>query len=273
MSITEQAGSMTDASAAVGAQLAEARAARGLSVDDVCRSTNIRPGVINALERGDVGPSGGAVYARGHVRSLAQALGLDAGQLLAAFEASYGTGSPPPPVLVPDTDAAEVSLRSSGPPATGPRWPLVMAGILVVVIAIALFQLVLPGAKESAKRAAAASPAAKHTPTRRAATAGNHVPPLVFPVPAQGVTLRIVLTTKRSWLDVTDERGVQLIQRVISPSAQPLDLTAAGFLRATFGDASAAQVSCNGHPLGTLGGPRQVVTLTLTRGDSQCPAG
>jgi cytoskeleton protein RodZ len=273
MSIIEQAGSMTDASGPVGAQLARARAAHGLSIDDVCRRTNIRPGVVSALERDDIGPSGGAVYARGHVRSLAQALGLQAGPLLAAFDSAYGTGSPPAPVLVPDTDAAEVSLRSSGPPATGPRWPLVMAGILVVVIAIAIVQLVLPGAKHSTKPSPSAAPPANSHRATRPASPAHRVPSLVFPVPAQGVTLRIVLTTKPSWLDITDQRGVELIQRVVGVSDQPLDLTAAGSLRATIGDASAAQLSCNGHPLGTLGGPRQVVTLFLTRGDRQCPAG
>ncbi len=259
---------MTGGHGPVGAQLARARNAHGLSIDDLCRRTKIRPAVISALERDDVGPSGGVVYARGHLRSLGRALGLDVTPLLAAFDASHGTALPP--VLVPDTDAAEVSLRSSGPPAAGPRWPLAMAAVLVVVIVIAVVQLVFPGSKNSVRQTGAAisTPAPAKTLAPKAST---HPPSLTFPVPAQGVTLRIVLTSKPSWLDAMDERGVQLIQRVVQPSNRPLDLHAAGQLRATIGDASAAAVSCNGHPLGALGGPRQVVTLTLVRGSAQCP--
>jgi cytoskeleton protein RodZ len=269
MSVAEQAAAKIGEDGPVGAQLARARVAHGLSVDDLYGRTNIRPVVISALERDDVGPSGGVVYARGHLRSLAQALGLDATPLLAAFDASHGTAAPP--VLVRDIDAAEVSLRSGGPPATGPRWPLVMAGVLVVVIAIALVQLLLPGGSDSVKRLGVATPAPASAKVLAPKVHTPRVATLAIPVPAEGVTLRIVLTSKPSWLDVTDERGVQLIQRVVQPSSQPLDLHAAGQLQATIGDASAAAVSCNGHPLGVLGAPRQVVTLTLVRGDAQCP--
>jgi cytoskeleton protein RodZ len=266
VSVTERADATTGERGPVGAQLARARVAHGFSVDDLQRRTNIRPSVISALERDDIRPSGGVAYARGHLRTLAQALGLDPTPLLAAFDASHGTASPP--VLVPDTDAAEVSLRSSGPAAAGPRWPLVMAGLLVVVIVIALVQLLLPGPAHSAHRASITTPSPAKA---KALTPKVTAPSLVFPVPAQGVTLRIVLTTKPSWLDVSDERGVQLIQRVVQPSNQPLDLHAAGQLQATIGDASAAALSCNGHPLGVLGAARQVVTLTLVRGTAQCP--
>lgn len=268
MSVAEQADATTGERGPVGAQLARARVAHGFSVDDLQRRTNIRPSVISALERDDIRPSGGVVYARGHLRALAQALGLDPTPLLAAFDASHGTASPP--VLVPDTDAAEVSLRSSGPPKSGPRWPLVMAGVLVVVIVIALVQLLLPGKSNSVHPAGSATPSPAHAQTLKPKVT-THAPSLAFPVPAEGVTLRIVLTTKPSWLDIKDERGVQLIQRVVQPSNQALDLHAAGQLEATIGDASAAAVSCNGHPLGALGAPRQVVTLTLVRGTAQCP--
>jgi cytoskeleton protein RodZ len=270
MSIAEQVGSMTDAFGPVGAQLAKARAAHGWSVDDICRRTNIRPAVVIALEAGDIGPSGGAVYARGHVRSLAHALGLESAPLLVAFDATHGTSSPPPPVLISDDDEAEVSIRASGPRVTGPRWPIAMAAVLVVVIVFALVQLLVPGSKDAAKHPAAAPPAAvKHSTA--APKKAPAAPSLIFPVPAQGVTLRVVLASAPSWLDVTDERGVQLIQKVVAPSAKALDLHAAGILRVTIGAAGAAAVSCNGHPLGTLGGPTQVVSLTLTRGTPQCP--
>jgi hypothetical protein len=98
-------------------------------------------------------------------------------------------------------------------------------------------------------------------------------PSLIFPVPAEGVTVRIILASKPDWLSVYDERGVFLVQRTVQPSNQALDLHAAGALNVTIGDASAAALSCNGHPLGQLGYPGQVITLNLFRGTAQCPAG
>jgi cytoskeleton protein RodZ len=274
VSVAEQADARTGERGPVGAQLARARIAHGLSIDDLYRRTNVRPIVISALERDDVRPSGGVVYARGHLRTLGQALGLDVTPLLAAFDASHGTTSAP--VLIPDTDAAEVSLRSSGPSTTGPRWPLALAAVLVVVIVVALVQLVLPGKdKGNPVHIRAASPVVSSSakPKTVAPKPSAQPPSLTFPVPAQGVTLRIILASKPSWLAAMDERGVQLLQRVVQPSDQPLDLHAAGQLNVTIGDASAAALSCNGHPLGPLGGPGQVVSLSLLRGTIQCPAG
>src|ERR1700712_2750116 len=144
MSITEQRNARAGSSGPVGQQLARARAAEGLSIDDICRRTNIRPAVVLALENGDIGPSGGAVYARGHVRTLAHALGLDVDALLGDFDASYDPGSQKKPVLIPDTDAAEVSIRPTQAPTRGARWPFVMAALLIVVIVIALVQLLVP---------------------------------------------------------------------------------------------------------------------------------
>ena len=61
----------------VGSALAAARQARGLSVDDVGAATRIRPHLVRAIEADDFAVCGGDVYARGHVRALAKAVGLD----------------------------------------------------------------------------------------------------------------------------------------------------------------------------------------------------
>jgi hypothetical protein len=144
-----------------------------------------------------------------------------------------------------------------------------MAVVLIGVIVVALVQLLLPEVKSSPKSPKAAVPSAVSKPAPKAKPT---VPSLLFPVPAGGVTLRIVLSTKPSWLEISDERGVKLIAQVVQPSSKPVDLHAAGGLNATFGDASAVTLSCNGHPLGPIGAPGQVVTLILNRGSLQCPS-
>ncbi len=272
VSVAEQADARTGEPGPVGAQLARARIAHGLSIDDLYERTNVRPVVIFALERDDVGPSGGVVYARGHLRTLGQALGLDVTPLLAAFDASHPADAPS--VVAADSDdlvSPEPSRRRGRRTGSGPRWPLVMAAVLVVVIVVALVQLLLPGSGGKAPHVAAASPAPPKAATP-APKPSPTLPSLTFPVPAQGVTVRIILASKPAWLSVYDERGYFLIQRTVQPSMKALDLHADGALNVTVGDASAAALSCNGHPLGPIGGVGQVVTLNLFRGTAQCPA-
>jgi cytoskeleton protein RodZ len=273
MSITERADERTDSSGPVGAQLRRARTDQGLSIEDVCQRTNIRPAVVHALENGDLEPSGGAVYARGHVRTLAQALDLDVDRLLANFDASYGAAMPKMPVLHPEPQApaeprAPRATRTAAP-ARKPRWAWIFAAALVVVIVIALVQLLLPEGSSSKKSAPPAPPSASAV-AKAPKKLTPPAPSLVFPVPADGVSLRIVLK-KPSWLQVTDANGVPLIKTTVKPSAHSVDLHAQA-LRATFGDAGAVLVSCNGHPLGPIGVSNQVVTLIFARGNSFCPA-
>jgi cytoskeleton protein RodZ len=276
MSITERADERTDSSGPVGAQLRRARTDQGLSIEDVCRRTNIRPAVVHALEDGDLEPSGGAVYARGHVRTLAHALDLDADHLLANFDASYGAAMPKMPVLHPEPQAPaeprEPRAARVARPARKPRWSWIFAGALVVVIVIALVQLLLPEGSPSSQKSP--KPAAPSASASAAAKAPKKLTPpapsLVFPVPADGVTLRIVLK-KASWLQVSDANGVPLVKTTVKPSAHSVDLHAQA-LRATFGDAGAVEVSCNGHPLGPIGVSNQVVTLIFARGNVFCPA-
>lgn len=281
MSITERADERTDSSGPVGAQLRRARTAQNLSIEDVCQRTNIRPAVVHALENGDLEPSGGAVYARGHVRTLAQALDLDPDSLLANFDASYGSAMPRMPVLIPEVEAparerpprvprTPRAVRPAGANPGKPRWAWLLAVVLIAVIVIALVQLVVPAGKGGSASVKLPVPSAAVKAVPKAPKAKPTPASLVFPVPASGVSLRILLS-KPSWLLVSDADGVPLIKTTVKPSAQPVDLHAQ-VLRATFGDASAVKISCNGHPIGPIGVPNQVVTLIFARGNVFCPA-
>lgn len=61
----------------VGEQIARARSSRGLSVDDVAASTRLRPVIIEAIEGDDFSLSGGDAYVIGHLRMIAEVVGLD----------------------------------------------------------------------------------------------------------------------------------------------------------------------------------------------------
>ena len=78
----------------VGEDLARAREACGMSVEDVSSATRIRAGLIRSIEADDFDACGGAVYARGHLRSIARAIGADPDPLVAEFDRTHQPEEP-----------------------------------------------------------------------------------------------------------------------------------------------------------------------------------
>ena len=61
----------------IGDTLAEARRQAGLTITQVSDQTRIRESIIRSIEQGDFSTCGGDFYARGHIRSIAQVVGVD----------------------------------------------------------------------------------------------------------------------------------------------------------------------------------------------------
>lgn len=72
----------------VGAQLREARMARGEELEDVAENLRIQPTYLHALEQGDLSVMPGRTYALGFLRSYAQYLGFDGEDLIAQIRSS-----------------------------------------------------------------------------------------------------------------------------------------------------------------------------------------
>ena len=74
---------------AIGETLAEARRDAGLSLAEVSQRTRIRQTIIRAIEDDDYGACGGDFYARGHIRSIAKAVGADSEPLIQEYDQHY----------------------------------------------------------------------------------------------------------------------------------------------------------------------------------------
>lgn len=61
--------------------------AAGLTLEDVGSITRLRPTLLAAMEADDFSMCGGDTYARGHVRSIAIAVGINPDTVLAEFDA------------------------------------------------------------------------------------------------------------------------------------------------------------------------------------------
>ncbi len=74
----------------IGDALAAGRRQAGMSVTQVSQRTCIRETIIRSIERDDFSSCGGDFYARGHVRSIASAVGVDPEPLIAEYDATMG---------------------------------------------------------------------------------------------------------------------------------------------------------------------------------------
>lgn len=79
------AGLMDRGGRMVGEWIAAARNSRGLSIDDVAEATKLRPLIIEGIEADDYSVSGGEAYVIGHLRMIAEVVGLDGDELIAEY--------------------------------------------------------------------------------------------------------------------------------------------------------------------------------------------
>ena len=70
----------------IGGTLAKARRDAGLSVAEVSQRTRIRETIIRGIEHDDYAACGGDFYARGHLRSIARAVGADPDPLVREYD-------------------------------------------------------------------------------------------------------------------------------------------------------------------------------------------
>jgi len=72
----------------IGEGLAQARREAGLSLAQISQRTRIREKIIADIENDDYSACGGDFYARGHIRSIARAIGTDPDPFIREYDAS-----------------------------------------------------------------------------------------------------------------------------------------------------------------------------------------
>jgi cytoskeletal protein RodZ len=160
----------------IGDALAAARREAGLTMTQVSQRTCIRETIVRGIERGDYSACGGDFYARGHIRSIARAVGLDPDELVREYDA---TQAAPQPISAADVfqPFTPVKLKER----RRPNWSVVLLAGIIAVLGIAGFRLLgsshgnSPPAKQTAstqtvqhahkKHKATTAPVAHTTPT------------------------------------------------------------------------------------------------------------
>jgi cytoskeleton protein RodZ len=244
----------------LGAALAAARRDRGLSVEDVSAATRIRPAIIRAIENDDFDACGGAVYARGHLRAVAQVVGTDPRPLIEEFDHRFHQPVPalrtaPLGSFEPPRDAGRSGRQS-------PAWASVAVGVLVVVVIFLAASWLVgrnrddasgsPPAQAAATSAAPpGTPAPTPTASRKPATPGP-----------KGVVLRLRATGGSSWVSVIGSAGAELYQGILT-DGMAREFRDAKRLSVRFGNSPAVRVTQNGRDMGAPRCDRQVCTIAF----------
>ena len=74
----------------IGDALTAERRQAGLTITQVSQRTCIRETIIRGIERDDYSACGGDFYARGHIRSIARAVGADPDALVREYDLAHG---------------------------------------------------------------------------------------------------------------------------------------------------------------------------------------
>ncbi|MGW7196702.1 helix-turn-helix domain-containing protein [Streptomyces chryseus] len=259
--------SVEDDRPSIGRALQQARVDAGLTVDEVSGSTRVRIPIVHAIEQDDFSRCGGDVYARGHIRTLARAVGLDPDALVAQYDDEHG-GRPAPTPAAPLFEAERIR-----PEARRPNWTAAMVAAIVAVVGFVGFTLFngtdgSGGSRDVAGSTPATTKPAKPTPTKPADPKPDPSDSAIAAVPQDQVTVALTAKDRKSWISVKDHNGRLLFDGLLL-KGESKTFTDKEKIDLVLGDAGAMQLFVNGKEVGDEFQAGQVQRLTYTKGDPE----
>jgi cytoskeletal protein RodZ len=234
-----------------------------MSVEDVSSATRIRAGLIRAIEADDFDPCGGAVYARGHLRSIARAIGIDPEPLVAEFDRGHVVDEPmhvPGPSQPSEPDLAARADRHR------PNWAAAMGIALVAICVLAAYGLVHKSPTHPAAQSDNGTVPTPTTTSSAAPTTPSSPPPTsVAQVPTNTAVALVRATGGRTWLQVETLAGRLLFQGLLNSGQTKVFRDAKG-LRLVIGNAPAVQLVADNHDFGTPQSSGNVAHVTIQPG-------
>ncbi|MER8237412.1 helix-turn-helix domain-containing protein [Streptomyces sp. NPDC101490] len=254
----------------IGRALQQTRIAAGLTVEEVSASTRVRIPIVHAIEEDDFSRCGGDVYARGHIRTLARAVGLDPVPLIEQYDAEHG-GRPAPTPAAPLFEAERIR-----PEPRRPNWTAAMVAAIVAVVGFVGFTMFngnddTKGATTAAEGGPAPAPdkatsAAKPKPVKPVAPKPTES--AIAAVPQDKVTVKLSALDDKSWISAKAHDGKVLFDGLLLKGEsktfqddERVDLV--------LGNAGAIELYVNGKKLADKFESGQVERLTYTKGDPE----
>lgn len=237
----------------VGTIVAAARRAAGLTVGQLSAITRIREALIYAIERDDFSLCGGDFYARGHVKSIAKAIGLDPEAMIHLYDETHG--GVPLPVRAASVFQADkkVKLRER----RSPNWTMALGVALAIVVVFGIVR-VMGGSGERPEAGIKKTSAVPSVPPNTPFTE----PPARQVVPAKTAKKDLVVVKikamRSSYVNVRDATGRKLFAGTLR-AGKSSTWKAPTEVNLLFADAGAVSLQVNGKNLGAPGGAGEMV--------------
>ena len=235
----------------LGSLLKQARTSAALSLDDLAARTSIRTELIRDFEKDDFSKSGGETYARGHVRILANALGIAPSLWLDAYDEEHSITKHSMADMLIENNV--MIARSEKPKISLKTLSIVSATVVFLGVAGQIALTNFRSTPAVVEKVAATSPSASSTPSAT---------PTAMATQALAVNVSVTATRGNSWLFVSDSQGSAIYsgelakgQSKIFSNDQPISIR--------FGSAGAVDVTVNGAAIASLGAIGEVLDRTF----------
>lgn len=244
----------------LGLTIKETRKRVGMSIDKLADRTSIRATLLRDFEVDDFSKCGGDTYARGHVRNIANALGVEPSLFLDLYVAEQAKAERPMYDLLLENKVTPAANQRSRVSLKMLSTISASAVVLVVGGQIAYTNL-LPAKGSSTKSLIlATSPASTASPTPSTSPSTPVAPVSSTPV-AGSVNVAVTASRGDSWLSVSNSLGVSLFSGRLT-RGQSQTFSDSSSLNIRYGNAGAVAVVVNGTPFPTPGALGEVVDRT-----------
>ena len=237
----------------LGSMISKARVDARLSIADLSASTNIRISLIREMEANNFSHCGGETYARGHIRNIAQRLGVDPQLFLSAFEAEHMQADRSMQDMLVETNAMKQPEESRKV-----SWKTLSSISVVSLLIVGLIQIIVSNTSSSEipKPVSSVTPTATASATPEASPSGEATL-------STGAGVEVVISASRakSWLFVSDASGRTLFSGQISKGTTKTFTTDVS-LNFKIGNAGGVDLVVNGKKVDSVGSNGEVVSLS-----------
>ncbi len=237
----------------LGSMISKARVDARVSIEDLSASTNIRIPLIREMEANNFSNCGGETYARGHIRNIAQRLGVDPQLFLSAFEAEHMQADRSMQDMLVETNAMKQPEESRKV-----SWKTLSSISVVSLLIVGLIQIIVSNTSspEIPKPVSSVTPTATAAATPEASPSGEATL-------STGTGVEVVISASRakSWLFVSDASGRTLFSGQISKGTTKTFTTDVS-LNFKVGNAGGVDLVVNGKKVDSVGSDGEVVSLS-----------
>ncbi len=235
----------------LGTEIRDAREGAGFSVAKIAQITRIRETLIKDIESDKFESCGGNAYARGHIRTIAKVLNLNADLLIEKFAQTTGDFDRPMVDLLEENNV--IKQRAPRPAISFKALASVAAGVVALLIAVPAVISLFPNDTTSPLAPSSQGPAPSTTEQNSQVVASA----------TSGVSLVVSGISGKSWIGIQDASGAQVFSGSIN-AGEVKSFSEDQFIHAIIGNAAAVSLNVNGQEIGTPGGVGEVVHLSFT---------